>query len=324
MKMVTRLVAICFVLVSSVCFANSRDSVVDQPQQGFGELVIFGGVFTDTGNFASVYGDLPGFFWENRFSDGPVIADYMAETLGLDATASFHLADEVPEYQGTNFSTRSAWAGQEGDANLSGQVEAYLSTKDYVVPADSLVVMWAGSHDVIEAITTPAPLPYEMIDAAVWGVEAQLYRLIDSGAEHIFAPTFADIGFLPAMQRRGIEGRVTQATDYFNRKFSRMLNRVERNTGQRIYRFDFDRFVKGLVANSGFYGIKNNVDVCLELLPTGGCDLDTFMFMTDVLITSKTHKLIADAFTQDLLHQVSYCKRGNYHRRTKHALCPRH
>ncbi|MBU2986732.1 SGNH/GDSL hydrolase family protein [Saccharophagus degradans] len=324
MKIYSRLIATGLLLLSGFSFAHSnhKTDLIDQPQQGFGELVIFGGVFTDTGNFASLYGDLPGIFWNNRFANGPVISDYMAETLGLSASPSLHVAGEVSEPMGTNYSMRNAWAGQSGELNISGQVQTYLASKDYSVPADSLIFMWAGSHDVIEAITTPAPLPYQMLDDAVFGIEAQLYLLIDSGAQHIFAPTFADVGFLPAMQRRGIEARVTEATDYFNRKFSRMLNRVERNTGQRIYRFDFDRYVKGLVANAGFYGIKNSVDVCVEQLATGGCDFNSFLFMTDVLITSKTHKLIADAFTQDLLHQVSYCKRGNYHSRTKHHLCP--
>lgn len=76
MKIYSRLIATGLLLLSGFSFAHSnhKTDLIDQPQQGFGELVIFGGVFTDTGNFASLYGDLPGIFWNNRFANGPVIS----------------------------------------------------------------------------------------------------------------------------------------------------------------------------------------------------------------------------------------------------------
>lgn len=317
-----RVTATCMLLLSSVSFAGHHSQSTPNPNnEGFGEMVVFGGVFTDAGNFASVYGDLPGIFWENRFSNGPVITDYMAETLGLSADASQHYSGETV---GTNYSTRNSWAGRDDEFSLSAQVSAYLENTQYAIPSDSLIVVWAGSHDVIEAISTPAPLPYDMIDQAVWGIETQLYLLIDSGAKHIFAPTFADVSFLPGFQQAGIADRVTEATGYYNKKYKRMLNRVERNTGKRIYRFEFDHYLANLVEQHAFFGLNNIQDACVDKLATGECNFNTYMFMTESLITSKTHKLIGDAFAQDLLQQLSSCKRGNWHKRAKRSVCLEH
>lgn len=319
MKLFKHLTVTCTLLLSSISFTHADTN--EPSTDGFGEMVVFGGVFSDTGNFASVYGDLPGIFWQNRFANGPIITDHLAEALGVSSSPSLHYTGE---HSGTNYSTRGAWAGRDDDYSISAQVNAYLEKTNYQVPSDSLIVMWAGSHDVIEAISTQAPLPYSMLDDAVWGVEAQLYLLIDAGAQHIYAPTFADVGFSPGFVRAGIGARVTEASDYFNSKFTRMLNRVERNTGTRIYRFDFDAYMKNLVANHGFAGIKNIQDPCVEKLATGECDFNSFAFLTDSLITAKVHKLIGEAFAQDLLHQVSSCKRGNWHKRAKRRVCYAH
>ena len=312
MKVKMHLVLLFSFALSSMAFAHDDES------EGFSELVVFSGIFGDTGNYAAVFGDLPPLFWNNRYADGPVVADYFAENLGLSAEPSLNW---IGEDNGLNYSIRDAWAAYDEEFGLNVMVDSYLEKTEYDIPDDALILLWIGGHDLIEAISTPGEIPYHMIDDAVDGIEAQLYRLIDAGAEHIFAPTYADTSFSPAYTRRGISDRVSVITNTYNRKFKRMLNRVERATGQRIYRFHFDEYTDALVNNHAFFSLKNITEPCLEVKAEGRCDLNTFMFLSDVLITSRTHKLIADAFTQDLLQQVSSCKKGNWHPRTKRWLC---
>lgn len=306
-------------LVNSNLSWSSSNTKLDNA--GFGSLVIFSGVFGDTGNYASLHGDLPPVFWQNRFANGPVVADYFAENLGFDAEPSLHWTGEEGGY---NYSTRNSWAALGGENGVNEMVSAYLARVDNTIPPDALIFFWSGGHDVIEAISTPGEVPYYMIDDAVDGLELQLRRLIEAGAQHIFAPTYADTSFSPAYQRRGIADRVSHVTSVYNYKFRRMLNKVERQTGQRIYRFDFDKYVDTLFQTHKYYGLTNAVDPCWEKQAEGACNPDTFMFLSEVLITSKTHQLIADAFSQDLLQQINSCDKGNWHPRAKRSVCSLH
>ena len=285
---------------------------------GFNDFVVFSGTFNDTGNYAALAGGLPPIFWEDRLADGPVIVDFLSENLGLPISTSYHLEGEP---QGNNYSMSDAWAGRYEETDLSAMLDAYLKKNDGVASEDTLYLLWIGGHDVIETISTPGPIQYSMIDDAVEGIESALYRLIDAGAKHIYSPTYADIGFAPAFKRANLTDRVTAVASYYNREFRRMLNRVEYRTGQRIYRFDFDKYVANLVDYYPYYGLKDIDTPCLEKMAQGECDLSTSVFYTDVLVTSRVHNLIADAFTQDLLQQLTSCRAGNWHPRAKWWLC---
>ena len=286
---------------------------------GFDDLVVFSGSFNDTGNYASLIGGLPPIFWENRLADGPLIVDFMSENLGLPISPSFHLEGEP---QGNNYSLTDAWAGRYEQTDLSGMLDAYFAKTDNTASENTLYFLWMGSHDVIETISAPGPIDYTMLDDAVKGVEVALYRLINAGAKHIFAPNFADVGFAPAFQRAGITDRVTEVADYYNYHYNKMINRVEYRSRQRIYRFDFDKYMKSLITNYAFFGLTNVDTPCFEILASGGqCDLNSYAFYTDVLITSRVHNMIADAFTQDLLHQVASCRAGNWHAPTRKSVC---
>lgn len=308
------------VILSVPSWAHKQKVNIDNA--GFGSFVMFSGVFGDTGNYAELYGELPPLFWNNRFANGPVVSDYLAENLGFEAQPSYHW-NGAPEgvEPGYNYSTRDSWAAAGHELSLEHMVTSYLERVDYAIPPDALMVVWSGGHDLIEAISTPGDVPYFMIDDAVDGIEAELHRLIEAGAQHIFAPSYADTSFSPAYIRRGITDRVSEVTRLYNTKFRRMLNRVERRTGQRIYRFDFEAFVETLVASHRYYGIHNATDPCLEKAPAGECDMDRFMFISEILITSKTHQIIADAFAQDLLKQVNSCEAGNWSPRAKRRVC---
>lgn len=308
-----------FVRAASLALGFASVSVFANEEHGEGwdELIYLGGgVWNDTGNFAAVEGDLPPIFWENRLSNGPVTSDYFAENLGFELTPSLH---PLGPSQGNNYSMIDSWAGKNGPYDLSAMVTAYLDSKNGVVSDKTLHVLWTGGHDVLEMIVAPGDIDYSQLDAAVAGAEDALYRLIDAGAEHIFAPTYADVGVTPGFIRAGLSDRATTIAQYYNRNFRRMLTRVEYHTGQRIYRFDFDKYIAHLAKNYAFFGFENGTVPCLEA--GDACDGDNYLFYTQAFINSRAHKMVGDAFYQDLLQQVSSCSKGNWHPKAHWWVC---
>ena len=300
-----------------LCFSSIQAFASEEDGAGWDELIVIGGgVWNDTGNYGAIVSELPPIFWENRLSNGPVTAEYFAENLGFELTPSLHPIGPV---QGNNFSMIDSWANKDGPYDLPAMVTAYLDSKEGVIPESTLHLLWPGGHDVLEMIIAPGDIEYSELDSAVSGIETALYRLIDAGAKHILAPTYADVGVIPAFTRVGLSDRATEIGRYYNHKFRRMLNRVEYHTGQRIYRFDFDKFIANLATNYRYYGFDNGTEPCLEA--GDACDVTEYLFYTDAFITTRAHKMIGDAFYQDLIQQVASCKKGNWHPRANWWVC---
>ena len=301
-----------------LCF-SSIQAFANEEGEGWDELIyIAGGVWNDTGNYAAIFGDLPPVFWENRLSNGPIVADYFAENLGFELTPSHHVNGPV---QGNNFSIIDSWAGQNGELDLSAMIDAYLESRQGVVSDKTLHVVWTGGHDVIEMVLEQGEIDYSKLDDAVKGIETAIYRIIDAGGKHIFSPTYADIGVSPAFTRAGLAERATAVATYYNREYRRMLTRVEYHTGQRIYRFDFDRYIANLRKNFRYFGFENGDEGCTEHMAAGTCDVEKFLFYTDAFVTSRAHKFVADAFAQELLQQVQSCDKGSWHPRANWWVC---
>ena len=110
----------------------------------FSELVIFGDSLSDTGNLASVRGDFPFPFFNNRVSNGPIMVDVLAELLGLEADPSLHLTGAP---QGSNFAVASGTAGGTGVIDLSAQVQAFLAASSGEASPTALYLISIGGND---------------------------------------------------------------------------------------------------------------------------------------------------------------------------------
>jgi|GEM_PF-2254296 len=303
------------ILFSMTLFFSSK--VIGETNNGFDDIIVFGGIFNDTGNYAALNGNLDDIYWNNRFTNGPVLAEHMAESLHLPLRPSLHV---IGDSQGNNYSLTSAWAAsKEDDHHLGEMLDAYFHTTNGKASQDTLYFLWVGGHDVVNAVLTGDDINYQALDDAVSGTEDALYRLIDNGAQHIFAPTYADIGFSPFFISVGLPSKMTTASQYYNRKFRRMLRRVEHHTRQRIYKFDFDNYIDHLYKNHAYMGFNNITDACLENTEDGDCS--GFIFYNTRQVTTRTFNTIADAFTQDLLSQVDNCDAGNWHPKANWRHC---
>ena len=282
-------------LVSITLFVNLVWFACGAAAKPFSDLVIFGGSLADTGNFASITGDLPPPYYMNRFSNGPVATDVIAAWFGFEAKASLHL---IGPPVGNNFAFNGALASRSGPIDLDAQMDAYLNSHNNVADPDALYLLLIGGNDVFAAtFEADGSQSEEIVRDAVKGTEAAFHRLVGAGAKTILVANFFDLGIIPAARINGVVDKATRLSNLFNYRTRRMFNRVERQLDFQLIRFDFNRVIKELVQNVGELGFTNSTDSCLALIDTGGCDFDHFAFFNEYLPTARVHSLIGNAMT---------------------------
>src|SRR5882762_4426521 len=92
--------------------------------QPYSAMWVFGGPLEDIGNYASVFGNLPPPFFQNRFSDGPLAVELLAGQLGFELKPSLHRVGPV---KGNDFASADALANGPDPKDLQGQINAYFS-----------------------------------------------------------------------------------------------------------------------------------------------------------------------------------------------------
>lgn len=259
----------------------------------FSQFVEFSGALSDTGNYASAKGDSPAPFYKNRTTNGLVAGELLAARMGFDVKSSNHL---VGKAEGTNFAVRDALAGGNGPHDLPNQLKAYLEPRGGKADPDAFYFVFNGGNDVIVAATQAKGAASEKIlDDAVKGLETALRTLIKGGAKTIMAPNFIDISVLPALRDTPIAGHAKQVSQSYNRKFEAMLARVEKEQRFQFIHWDFDGFLKGVIAHGKEFGFTNTTDSCEAVKAKGECNPDKFLYLTDTFPTAKVHDFMAQA-----------------------------
>jgi phospholipase/lecithinase/hemolysin len=259
----------------------------------FSQFVEFSGALSDTGNYASTHGDSPAPFFQNRTTNGPVAGELLAAKMGFQVKSSNHLLGPAT---GTNFAVRDALASGNGPDDLPNQLKAYLEPRGGKADPDAFFFVFNGGNDVIVAATTLKGADSErLLDAAVKGLETNLRVLIKAGAKTIMAPNFIDISVLPALRDTPIAGHARHVSETYNRKFEAMLARLEKEQNFQFIHWDFDNFLKGVIAHGKEFGFTNTSDSCEALKAKGQCNPDQFLYLTDTFPTAKVHAFMADA-----------------------------
>lgn len=270
--------------------------------KAFNELIIISGTLSDIGNFASVHGNFPPPFFNNRTTNGPNLEDFFSANIGFTNTASLHL---IGPPVGNNFAVFQALASGHGPEDLPAEIDAYLNSRGGVANPDALFFVFIGGSDVIKAAfeVPDDAAASQLLSDAVKGIETAIRRLVAAGAKTVFAPNFTDLGTTPAARKLGIIPRATRISKEYNKKFEAMLDRIDRDLKFDLIRWDFFGFSHDLLRNAASLGYTNTTDACVDLLAAGQCDFDRFVFMTDFFPTSKTHRLFANGVTQVLIER---------------------
>ena len=291
-------------LTAIACALPATSFAADAPKPP-SELIIISGSLSDVGNYYAVHGDFGYPFAPHRSTNGPNLDDYFAEIMNFENKPSLHLIGPV---QGNNFAVFQSLARGNGPEDLPAQITAYLNSRGGRADADALHLFLISGSDVIDALLQPSDtVATQIIDATVRGQEVALWRLINAGAKKIYAPGFTDLAYTPYAIKNRVVPRARRISEEYDRKYNAMLDRidqqlmVQRRTDVEVIRWDFLGYTRRLFKNPQQFGFTNTTDACVDLLPSGKCNFDKFMFLAEFFPTTRVHRLFAIAMAQNLI-----------------------
>ena len=148
---------------------------------GYSQMYVFGDSTSDTGLFKQITGyPTTPFFHEGRFSNGPVAAEYLAESLGLTLTAGVNNFAVGGAFSG--YGNNVVWPGLE-NTGMFNQFDAYQSSVGVADP-DALYFIWGGSNNFNACFwfsCTPT-----QIQAVADNISSLVTNLAAMGAQHFF------------------------------------------------------------------------------------------------------------------------------------------
>jgi phospholipase/lecithinase/hemolysin len=274
------------------------------------QVVVFGDSLSDGGNLYNITGGFPPPPYAQRFSDGPVAVEYMAERLGMAlapstiggtnyavaGAATGAVASNLGAYSGT-YDSYVAYAASlpalNGLTGMDKQVAAYLSGAPSGL-ADTLFVLWGGANDLFLDPTAPT------MSQAVFNLSSEISALIGVGATRFLIPAMPDWSQTPEGQAGTAAERayMSSLNMQFNSDLAAALAILEStNPGVDIVGFDTNALLQDIIANAGAYGFSVTATSCVD----DGCFMtpglaDEYMFWDHVHPSTRLSQILGNAF----------------------------
>jgi phospholipase/lecithinase/hemolysin len=184
----------------------------------FSDLVVFGDSLSDVGNVQqSIFTNIPGpYYWNGRFSNGPVYAESLATGLGLPtlvrSTASGgDYAYGGAKTSGTSFPTSIVVQ------DIDDQVGLFLSAR--TANASTLYVVFAGANDLIDGQTN--------MSVPVNSLANSIGRLVTAGARQFLVFNLPPLGYTPRYNgSQSTRDQYNTRSQQYNAALATMLNGV--------------------------------------------------------------------------------------------------
>jgi len=277
-------------------------SGVAQAQQ-FSNIVVFGDSLSDNGNIPKLFGGLnvpaPPYYM-NRFSNGPVYAEYLNGLLHVPAG---------------NFSDYAIGGAQAGSGNIGGlpgagvvqEIGRYLATNP--TPSKSnLVIVFAGANDYFGALPGIQALPAAQqtqaitgqVDTTVANILADITRLAQTGVTNFVVPNLPNLGATPNYNTNATNAALaTQITDVHNTTLEAALSGLAAQLHINIRMVDVSTAINQVLANPAQFGTTNTTQECLLNAACVAQKLP-YLFWDDVHPTAQSHQVLAEYFASTI------------------------
>ena len=271
-----------------------------------------GNLFTSIASIAGPANAVPAsdHYFNGRFSNGPVYADFLAQRLGLPLSPSFTGGNNFA-YGGARTTYSSA---EQGPLNgpfppgtfpwtLNLEVQAFNARG--VQDPDALYIVFSGSNDIGDLI---AKLPISgfdptMIPTLLNGIEGAVQAFAAAGARTVVVPNIPNLALTPLVQANGPAaiGAATFFSNLYNQQLQALLTTLDANLDLRIIQFQLDDFLNDIVSHPAAFGLTNVNTACYSgfvVANPAGTECpnpDEFVFWDRVHPTTVVHSLIANA-----------------------------
>jgi thermolabile hemolysin len=264
----------------------------------YSNLYVFGDSLSDIGNVASAsLGIYPGkYYWNNRFSNGPVWVESLDTGLGLSpivrSTAS----------GGTDFAYGGAQTSGTGGLDgifikdIDEQINQFLPSPTTTVDPNALYVMFAGANDLINGQTN--------VNVPVNRLGQDLGRLVTAGARKFLVADLPLLGYTPRFNGNpSTFNSYNTLTTQFNSALGVMLDNLEAgNAALAIHRLDVASLFSQAIADPAAFGLTNVTNSAAPGLQPGASSYNTsqivpnpnqYLFWDDLHPTQTVHAELA-------------------------------
>jgi phospholipase/lecithinase/hemolysin len=289
------------------------------------EVVVIGDSLSDSGNLYLLTGRaFPPPPYVERFSNGPIWAEYFIERLGLNLDdlddraygGAFTGVIELPvgglPVEFSNYNSYHYWDILSPDLpGVQEEVDSLLADHHNRLNPQALYVVWAGANDFFAALDSQTELDaiLAMLAQAAQNTADTVRRLSEAGAKHFAVANLPDIGLTPFGQSQGAE-KITPLVAYFNEILWKALDALPRKCAKTLVKLNAFTALQEVVAKPGDYGLVDVTTPCIVL--GEGRDCSDYLFWDAVHPTTAGHALFAERFRD------AFCG-GSYHHHGSHG-----
>ena len=265
--------------------------------QSYNRLVVFGDSLSDNGNLFLLSGGTqppPPFYYQGRFSTGPVFVELLGFNLGRYAAGDSNAG-----------SINYAFGGARTD--LSGfppgmrtQLNAYLGGGG-TFGANDLVSILGGANNIFQGLPAAGASsnPLGSIGPVSLSAAADINLLVDSvaaaGAGTILVTNLPKLSYTPQFRGTAAAPLADYAVTTFNGALYNGLNVVAANrTGTNIILMDLFKIGDTIAGNPTAFGVTNVTDACFNQTTLTLCsNPEDYFYLDGVHPTAAGHRAIA-------------------------------
>jgi phospholipase/lecithinase/hemolysin len=287
-----------FLLLFAALLYSSLRFAADGVAGPFANMVVFGDSLSDIGNISQatpflIQPKTPGpYYWNGRFSNGPIYADTLATGLGLPALTNSAAGGSDYAYGGA-LTTGSSFPENLVIKDVDDQVNQYTSSHNGT--ANSLYVVFAGANDLIDGQTN--------MSVPVGSLQTSLEKLYADGGRQFLVINLPPLGYTP--RYNGSESTITTANSraqQFNEALAAMVAGFKTNHSPiNVSQLDVYSLVLDARANPVLYGLTNVTQPAAPGLSPGDTSYDTsqlapnpneYLFWDDLHPTTAVHQVL--------------------------------
>jgi len=292
-------------------------SVVSVASAGpYSQLFVFGDSLSDIGNVASAsFGIYPGqYYWNNRFSNGPVWVESLDIGLGLPPLVRSTISG------GTDFAYGGAQTSGTGGLDgifikdVDEQINQFLPKSTSTADPNALYVVFAGANDLINGQTN--------VSVPVNNLSQDLGRLAAAGARQFLVPNLPLLGYTPKFNGNpSTFASYNTLSTQFNTSLDTMLDNFEAGHATlTVHRLDVAALFSQAIADPAAFGLTNVTDSAAPGLVAGDSSYNTslivsnpnqYLFWDDLHPTQTVHAELAQYALEQLMLPGDFNRDGH-------------